>query len=489
MTAELRPFPNTANDPHYQTLPHNDEAEQALVGAMLVNNEVANRVSVFLRPEHFFQPVHGRIYEMVVSFVERGQMATPVTLKAYFDDDEALADIGGSQYLSRLAGSAVSIINAEDYGRVVHDLYLRRELINLGEDVARAAFDFRSDTPITEQIEEAERALFHLSERGAIEARVIPFREALDAALAFAEAAKERGGAGGVPTGLRALDEIIGGLVPGGLYVLAGRPSMGKTALATTIAVSAARSGCHVAFFSLEMEARDLAARVLAASANVAVDKFLRGVYDDYDSRSIVGAKAALSDLGVLIDDSAAITIQAIRGRARRLKRRDQLDLIVVDYLQLISAADRRPESRVQEIADMTRALKQLAKEMGVPVLVLSQLSRAVEQRDNKRPQLSDLRDSGAIEQDADVVMFIYREAYYLARNEPSDPGKYDGWLARCAAARNRADVIVAKQRMGREGVARLRFDATRTNFADPDDGFDEAPRQTAGPDDEGDWL
>ena len=478
----------------YRTLPHNDEAEQALLGAMLVNNEVANRVSAFLRPEHFFQPVHGRIYESVLSLVERGQIATPVTLKTYFDDDEALAGIGGAQYLARLAGSAVTIISAEDYGRAVHDLYLRRELINLGEEVVNTAFDFHVDAPARNQIEEAEQHLFSLAEKGEYEGGFAPLRDPLKGAVDTMTSAYHRdSGMTGVATGLIELDELLGGLHPADLIILAGRPSMGKTALATNIAYHAARNhrveadddgkartvdGAVVGYFSLEMSAEQLAFRLLGEATGVSSSKLRRGRISDEEFDRVVGASQVLGRMPFFIDDTPALSVAALRTRARRLKRTHNLSLVMVDYLQLMRSSGRRnQDNRVLEIAEITQGLKALAKELDVPVLALSQLSRAVEQRDDKRPQLSDLRESGAIEQDADVVMFIYREEYYERRKEPKEgTDKHLDWQDKMKEIFNLAEVIVAKQRSGPIGRVDLAFDAATTTFTtldrhhDPED-------------------
>ena len=487
----------------YRSLPHNIEAEQALLGAMLVNNEVANRVSAFLRPEHFFQPVHGRIHEAILALVERGQIATPVTLKTYFEGDEALVDVGGAQYLARLAGSAVTIINAEDYGRTVHDLYLRRELISLGEDIVNTAFDHHVDTPAQTQIEETEQHLFNLAEEGQYEGGFMPLQESLTTAIGVMESAYQRdGGMTGVPTGLVDMDNLLGGLHASDLIILAGRPSMGKSALATNIAFHAAKSyrvetddgtpsvadGAVVGFFSLEMSAEQLALRMLAEETGVPSEKLRRGQLTRADFEKVVLASQQLSRVPFFIDDTPALSVAALRTRARRLKRTHKLSLVVVDYLQLLQPAGRsRQDNRVVEIGQITQGLKALAKELNVPVLALSQLSRAVEQREDKRPLLSDLRESGSIEQDADVVMFIFREEYYLSRSEPihrtdeSDEKyteRYQKWHSRLESVAGTAEVIVAKQRHGPIGNLRLQFTGETTKFSnlDSDHGVEDAP-------------
>ena len=487
----------------YRSLPHNIEAEQALLGAMLVNNEVANRVSAFLRPEHFFQPVHGRIHEAILALVERGQIATPVTLKTYFEGDEALVDVGGAQYLARLAGSAVTIINAEDYGRTVHDLYLRRELISLGEDIVNTAFDHHVDTPAQTQIEETEQHLFNLAEEGQYEGGFMPLQESLTTAIGVMESAYQRdGGMTGVPTGLVDMDNLLGGLHASDLIILAGRPSMGTSALATNIAFHAAKSyrvetddgtpsvadGAVVGFFSLEMSAEQLALRMLAEETGVPSEKLRRGQLTRADFEKVVLASQQLSRVPFFIDDTPALSVAALRTRARRLKRTHKLSLVVVDYLQLLQPAGRsRQDNRVVEIGQITQGLKALAKELNVPVLALSQLSRAVEQREDKRPLLSDLRESGSIEQDADVVMFIFREEYYLSRGEPTHRAdesdekyteRYQKWHSRLESVAGTAEIIVAKQRHGPIGNLRLQFTGETTKFSNLDSshGADDAP-------------
>ncbi|MFQ5984631.1 MAG: replicative DNA helicase [Alphaproteobacteria bacterium] len=475
----------------YRALPHNLEAEQALLGAVLVNNEAVHRVSGFLRSEHFFHPVHARIYEAAVKLVERGQIASPVTLKTYFENDEALSDLGGAQYLVRLAGSAVTVINAEDYGRQVHDLFLRRALIGIGETVVNTAYDYQVDVPAREQIEQTERRLFDLAEEGEYEGGFQPFDQVLTSAVTMTEAAFKREGAMvGVATGLIDLDNLLGGLHPSDLVIVAGRPGMGKTALATTIAFNAARNyreeqgadgrpvpvdGAVVGFFSLEMSAEQLATRMLAEDSGIPSEKLRRGQVSHEDFDKVVQASQRLSRLPFFIDDTPALSVAALRTRARRLKRLHGLSLVVVDYLQLVRPSRRASyESRVLEVGEITQGLKALAKELDVPVLAISQLSRAVEQREDKRPQLADLRESGAIEQDADVVAFIYREEYYLERAEPKRRAeedeekysqRYESWGRHLQKAKGVAEVAVAKQRHGPIGKVRLHFNDRTTRF------------------------
>jgi replicative DNA helicase len=495
----LAPMPFSqppADDGLNRTPPHNFEAEQALLGAILMNNRALERVSEFLRPEHFADPVHGRIYEACLSLTSRNQIATPVTLKTYLATDAGLKELGGDAYLVRLAGSAATIINAEDYGRLVFDLHLRRALIGLGEDMVNDAFEGDLDHDAVTQIESAEQKLFDLATTGQAEGGFKSFKFTLLGAIEQAEAAHRREGKlSGVTTGLRDLDQKLGGLHPSDLLILAGRPSMGKTALATNIAFSAARAlrheitpsgekkaveGAVTAFFSLEMSAEQLATRILAERAEVPSHKIRQGELSHEEFERLVVVSQELHSLPLFIDDTPALSVAAVRTRARRLARTHGLGMIVIDYLQLLQATPgKRVENRVQEVSDITRQLKALAKELSVPVLALSQLSRSVESREDKRPQLSDLRESGSIEQDADVVMFVFREQYYLERAEPGRRpdeaedkfnSRYADWHKRLEEVTRTAEVIVAKQRHGPVGTVRLFFDGQFTRFADLDD-------------------
>ena len=495
METEAIPRLATRRDPEIERLrmpPVNIEAEQALLGAILINNAAYARVSEFLLPENFGNAVHGRIYAALGKLIERGQIANPITLKSLFDQDNALAEIGGGQYLARLAAAAVTIINAEDYARAIHDLHLRRQLITLGEDVVNEAYAHDVDDPAREQIERAEKRLFDLATVGQIEGGFRSFGVALTEAIDSAEAAfKKSGRIVGVATGFTDLDKKLGGLHPSDLIVLAGRPSMGKTALATNIAFTAAQNykegrtadgrrvaedGAVVGFFSLEMSAEQLATRILAEQARISSDRIRRGEIAREDFDRFVLASQRLARLPLYIDDTPALSVTALRTRARRLMRQQGLGLIVVDYLQLLrpSVQARAVENRVQEISDITRGLKALAKELNVPVLALSQLSRQVESREDKRPMLSDLRESGSIEQDADVVMFIFREAYYLERAEPVQrPDESDDkfndrharWKERAEMKHNLGEIIIAKQRHGPIGQITLYFDPETTKF------------------------
>ena len=470
--------------PAYREKPHNLEAEQGLLAAILVNNRAYEQVGEFLRAEHFCDPVHGRIFQACGQLIERGQLANPVTLKQLFDQDERLNPIGGAQYLVELAASVVTVINAADYGRTIHDDYLRRELIDLGESVVNDAYAHDLDKPATEQIETAESKLFTLAETGTVDQGFVSFGEALATSIHMAEIAFKRDGSlAGVATGFRDLDSKLGGLHPSDLIIVAGRPAMGKTALATNIAFHVATAEQPdarrqvVAFFSLEMSSEQLATRVLAENIGVASEMIRRGNLTHDDFGKLVDAAHALENAPLFIDDTPAITISTLRTRARRLKRQQGLDLIVVDYLQLMRPPLRRQQDgRVQEISTITQGLKAIAKELEVPVLALSQLSRAVEQRDDKRPILSDLRESGSIEQDADVVMFVFREEYYLEKAEPVQRAdeandkyleRHERWMKRLHAANGKAEIIIGKQRHGPTGVIDLHFNGKTTKFSD----------------------
>lgn len=476
-------------DKHYRVLPHNIEAEQGLLGALLIDNRNQEKIGDFLRPEHFSVPAHQRIYEAIYTLIERGQTATPVTLKSYFEKDNDLKHVGGSEYLADLASSVISVVNTEDYGRHIYDLFLRRSLISLGEDIVNESFEHTLDKEAITTIETAESRLFKLAESGDIRGGFVTLRDSVKTAIEIAEKAyRTDGHVTGATTGLTDLDAKLGGLHPSDLVILAGRPSMGKTALATNIAFNAAKryaetggkEGAIVGFYSLEMAADQLATRILADQSNISGDAIRKGNLTESDFRSFVEASQVLSQVPLYIDDTPALSIGAVRTRSRRLKRQHGLGMIVVDYLQLLQGSGSRQgsENRVLEISEITRGLKAIAKELEVPVIALSQLSRAVEQREDKRPQLSDLRESGSIEQDADVVMFVYREEYYLAREEPSQRAnesdekfyeRHEKWAQRLQETANVAEAVIAKQRHGPIGIVKMFFDANMTRFSDLD--------------------
>lgn len=482
--------------PGYRTPPYNLDAEQALLGAILVNNETLSRVSDFLRPEHFFEPLHQRIYEHSAKLIERGQIANPVTLQPFFQADPAIAELGGIAYLARLAANAVTIINVVDYGQAIYDHALKRELIQVGEDIVNTAYQPDIDSNAEDQIQAAEAQLFRLAEQGSREGGLQPFALGLTRAIEAAQNAyKSDGRLVGVSTGFIDLDQKLGGLHRSDLLILAGRPSMGKTALATNIAFNAARAarfeqdalgrtrttdGAVVAFFSLEMSAEQLALRMLSEQSGITSERIRRGMLNTEEFHDLVNASQTIQNLPLYIDDTPGITISALRNRARRLKRQQGLGLIVIDYLQLLSPSGKsRVDNRVGEISEITRGLKMLAKELDVPVLALSQLSRQVEARDDKRPQLSDLRESGTIEQDSDVVMFVFREEYYVHRKEPREgTPEHAAWQDEMGKVHNLAEIIIGKQRHGPIGNVKLRFNAMLTKFDNfaPEDHLPDGP-------------
>ncbi len=474
-----------SDEPHYRELPYNAEAEQGLLGALLVNNGTYEKIGDLLHAEHFFMPVHQRIFTAISQFIDRGQTASPVTLKNYFEKDEDLKDLGGGAYLADLAGAIVSVINARDYAETIYELFMRRELIGLGEEIVNEAHEHTLDSSAMDTIEAAESKLFSLAESGEVKGGFTSLRDSVLVSIQIAEKAfKTQGNVTGATTGLRDLDKQTSGLHPSDLIILAGRPSMGKTALATNMAFNTAKrfaetggkEGARVGFFSLEMSSDQLATRILADVANISGHAIKQGDIKQEDFQNFVKASQQLAQIPLYIDDTPALSIGAVRTRARRLKRQHGLDFLVVDYLQLLRGSGSRQSeaNRVQEVSEITRGLKAIAKELDIPVLALSQLSRAVEQREDKRPMLSDLRESGSIEQDADVVMFVYREEYYLHRSEP-DPGtdKHMQWQEKCERALNIGEAIIAKARHGPIGTVRMHFDGHVTRFSDLDEIHD----------------
>jgi len=478
---KLAPEPGT---PAYRSAPHNIEAEQSLLGAILVNNDAFYRVSDFLEPKHYFEPLHQTIYETAGSLIRMGKIATPVTLKTFLPAD---TDVGGmtiGQYLARLAAEATTIINAQDYGRTIYDLALRRDLIGIGEDMVNVAYDAPVDFAPRAQIEDAERRLYELAESGRYDGGFQKFSQALAVAVDLAAKAFQRDGKlSGISTGMRDLDTKMGGLQHSDLIIVAGRPGMGKTSLATNIAYNVAQAyvpelqadgttkaanGGVIGFFSCEMSADQLATRIVAERTGVPSSHIRRGGISEADFEKIREVSIELQSLPFYVDATGGLSIAQLMARARRLKRQKGLDLLVIDYIQLLSGSGKRSDNRVQEITEITTSLKALAKELNVPVIALSQLSRQVESRDDKRPQLSDLRESGSIEQDADVVLFVYREEYYLAMKEPR-PGtpEHEKWQLDMSLAHGKAEVIIGKQRHGPTGTVDLAFEASITRFGD----------------------
>jgi replicative DNA helicase len=470
--------------PQARVAPHNLEAEQSLLGAILFDNETYNRINARLQPKHFFDPVHGRIFQACAEMITAGDLADGVTLKERFARDGGIKEIGGAVYLMKLMDAAAPLAaQAQAYADLIYDLALRRELIRVGTVIADLAENPPEDHDAEDIIEEAERTLFTLAESGAASTGFSPFSSALTTSIEMAAAAYEStSDVSGIATNFEDLDRMLGGLHPSDLVILAGRPSMGKTALATNIAFNVARNrmqwdqapeegkpqtkGGIVAFFSLEMSAEQLATRLLSDAAEIESDRIRRGKISKPEYERLADKAVELQRLPLHIDETGAIGIAQLQARARRLQRTYGLDCIVVDYLQLVTSSSRKSDGRVQEVSEITQGLKALAKDLKVPVIALSQLSRQVENRDDKRPQLSDLRESGSIEQDADVVLFVYRESYYLERAEPREGSdEHIAWMRQVDEVRNQAEVIIGKQRHGPIGKVKLFFDSRYTRF------------------------
>ncbi len=460
--------------------PSNLEAEQAVLGAILANNEALNHVGSTLEPEDFYAGIHQRIYKAILQFHDKGLIANPVTLKHHFSAEQGVED----QYLARLVGAATSIINIHDYARIIRDLAIKRRLIGIGETTVIEAFNPQSEHAGIALVEMTEQQLFKLATDGDAEGGFKPIKHALVEAINRTEKAYQRSGmVVGIDTGFIDMNKLLGGLHPSDLLILAGRPAMGKTALATTIAFNAAKALARedadaiaagskprsVGFFSLEMSGEQLAMRLLASACGVGSHKLQRGDLHQEEFQRLVESSADMASLPLHIDDTPALTIAALRSRARRLKRVHNVALLVIDYLQLVRPSSSNSQSnRVQEVSEITQGLKAIAKELDIPVIALSQLSRAVESRDDKRPQLADLRESGSIEQDADIVMFVYREEYYKQRLQPKEgTPEHATWMAEMAAIHGVAEVIVAKHRNGPVDTIKLQFQGELTRFLD----------------------
>ncbi|MDF1728155.1 MAG: replicative DNA helicase [Sulfitobacter sp.] len=465
-----------------ETMPHSIEAEQQLLGAILTNNDIYDRVASIIGERHFYDPVHARIFDIAATRIAKNQLASPVTLKAFMEEDEGLKELGGPAYLARLAGSAISAYAVRDYAQMIYDLAVRRDLIQLGRDISAKAARVDVTSEPREQIVEAEQHLYKLAEQGQVESGFQSFLRAVTDAVNVANAAYQRdGGLSGVSTGLIDMDKKLGGLHRSDLLILAGRPSMGKTSLATNIAFNVAKAykrgtlpdgtegavdGGVVGFYSLEMSAEQLAARVLSEAAEIPSQQIRSGDMSETEFRRFVDAAKALEACPLYIDDTPALPISQLAARARRLKRTHGLDVLIVDYLQLVRGTG-RSENRVNEISEITMGLKAIAKELDIPVIALSQLSRQVENREDKRPQLSDLRESGSIEQDADVVMFVFREEYYKEREKPGDHDleAMARWQEEMERLHGRAEVVIGKQRHGPIGTVDLSFEGRFTRF------------------------
>ena len=480
------------SEPAARALPSNVEAEAAFLGAALIDNRVIEELVTPLRPDHFFEPVHGRIYERILQLLDRKAIVTPVTLKPYFEADEALKDLGGASYLARLTADGQGLLAPRELAEQIYDLALLRELVAVGRNLVNSALDTSESVEPMEQISMAEAALYKVAEGASTGSEAQGFAVATRTALGMIEKALLSGGhVSGTTTGLTSINEKVGGLHDSDLIILAGRPGMGKTSLATNIAFNAADRlrrdiadgidpaksvGAATAFFSLEMSADQLATRILAEQSGISSEALRMGKISREDFQQLSYASQRLAELPLYIDDTPGLTIAALRTRARRLKRRHDIGLVVIDYLQLLQGSGRATDNRVNEISEISRGLKTLAKELSVPVIALSQLSRAVEQREDKRPMLSDLRESGSIEQDADMVWFVFREDYYVAAREPKVPEGSDdakiheahaAWQAEMERVFGTAELIVAKQRHGATGKVRMRFESRITRFSD----------------------
>ena len=456
-------------------LPSNIEAEQSLIGSVLVNNDIIDEISNIVNAAKFFDPIHRKIYDVIESLNNKGMIANPITLKNYFENDSGLSEVGGADYLVKLTRFSSSIKQAIDYSKIIHEMYVKRELIFISDGIEDQAKDEQTEKTGENIIEDAEKSLFDLAERGNFSQTFMKFNQAVDQTIEMATLAmKSEHGIIGVPTGLTDLDQKLGGLHKSDLIIIAGRPSMGKTALATNIAFYAAKNMQEnnekgsVAFFSLEMSSEQLSTRILSEQARISSHEIRTGKASEDTLNRYIETSRNIYDLPLYIDETPAIAISTLSNRARRIKRLFGLKLIVVDYIQLMRTNSNRMDGRVQEISEITQGLKALAKELNVPVVALSQLSRAVEQRDDKKPQLSDLRESGSIEQDADVVIFVYREQYYLERKKPKEGSiEFAEWQSKMSDIHGGAELILGKHRHGSTGVVHVEFEGAFTKFKD----------------------
>jgi replicative DNA helicase len=473
----MKPLPLKIINNTERQLPCNIEAEQALIGSILISNDIYDDIATLIDSRKFFDPIHVKIFETIEMLIAKGLLANPITLKNYFENNEGLKELGGPEYLIKITKFATtSSKQAIDYSNIIHEMHVRRELVKISESVLNEASNNNEVSNSGEEmIQNAEKSLFDLAERGHFNKSFIKFEKALEQTIDMARKAfKNEEGIVGVPTGLTDLDSRLGGLHKQDLVIIAGRPSMGKTALATNIAFHAAKNilkkeaKSTVAFFSLEMSSEQLSTRILSEQSKIRSNDIRRGKVSEKEMEQFIETSKNIHDLPLFIDETPAITIAAISNRSRRIKRLFGLELIVIDYIQLMRAGNLRYDGRVQEISEITQGLKALAKELDVPVLALSQLSRAVEQRDDKKPQLSDLRESGSIEQDADVVMFVYREAYYLERKEPTLGSiEHADWQQKMDEISSLAEIMIGKQRHGPTGNVKVEFEAIYTKFKD----------------------
>ena len=475
--------------------PFSIDAERAILGAILFDNEIFYRVNSYLKAEHFYDPVHELVFDACQTLINQGRLASPVVIDSFCSKSPGFVEAGGRRYLEQLAASVPSTVSAHDYARLVFDLAVRRGLMAVGAAMIDRARDAEIHDEPARQLEEAEQALYKLAETGKFGGGFKTFRKAMAESIDIAhEAINRDGGLAGISTGLRNLDEKLGGLQRSDLIILAARPAMGKSSLAVNIAVNAALAhkserqedgsmktteGAIVGLFSLEMAAEQLATRIISERTGISSSDIRRGEISQEDFDRIYHESKRIESLPLYIDDTGGIALAQLAARARRLKRQHGLDLLIVDYLQLLTGSGKRSDNRVQEITEISMGLKALAKELNVPVIALSQLSRQVENRDDKRPQLADLRESGSIEQDADVVMFIFREEYYLSRQQPREGTEtHAQWMIDCERAHGVAELIIAKQRHGPISTAYLQFEEKLTRFSDLDDGRYEQHRR-----------
>jgi len=457
----------------YKELPNNIEAEQAVIGSILVTNEIFDEVNTIISNINFYDPMHQKIFDAIENMIYKGMLANPITLKNYFENEKD--ELNVPEYLVKITKFSTSVRQAIEYSKIIYDMYVRRELIKISEKIIDDAKENNLDSNGQNIIENSEKLLYDLAEKGSFSSSLIKFDDAMKQTIEMASAAyKNEEGIVGVPTGLRDLDDRLGGLHQSDLIIIAGRPSMGKTSLATNIAFNAAQkiqendSKSSVAFFSLEMSSEQLSTRIISEQARIGSNDIRRGRISDEQFDQFLETSKNISELPLFIDETPAISIAAMSNRARRIKRLYGLDLIVVDYIQLMKGSFNNKDGRVQEISQITQGLKAIAKELGVPVLALSQLSRQVEQRDDHKPQLADLRESGSIEQDADVVMFVYREGYYLQRKEPREATvEHAEWQAKMNEVAHLAEIIIGKQRHGPIGKVTLEFEERFTKFKD----------------------
>ena len=457
----------------FKELPNNIEAEQAVIGSILVSNDIFDEISTIISSINFYDPMHQKIFEAIESLIYKGMLANPITLKNYFEDEKD--DLNVPEYLIKITKFSTSVRQAVEYSKIIYDMFVRRELIKISEQTIDSAKVNDLDTNGQNIIENSERLLFDLAEKGSFNSSLIKFDDAMKQTIEMASAAyKNEGGIVGVPTGLRDLDDKLGGLHQSDLIIIAGRPSMGKTSLATNISFNAAKhiqdngKKSSIAFFSLEMSSEQLSTRILSEQARIGSNDIRRGRISDEQFDQFLETSKNIAELPLFIDETPAISIAAMSNRARRIKRLHGLDMIVVDYIQLMRGTTYNKDGRVQEISQITQGLKAIAKELGVPVVALSQLSRQVEQRDDHKPQLADLRESGSIEQDADVVMFVYREGYYLQRKEPRVATvEHAEWQAKMNEVAHIAEIIIGKQRHGPIGKITLEFEERFTKFKD----------------------